>query len=40
MMHLSGIPCIQCLKSSADTAGWKEKDAVCGASTMHALHPV
>ena len=24
----------------ADIAGWKEKDAVCGASTMHALHPV
>ena len=40
MMHPSGIPCIQYLKSSTDTAGWKEEDAVCGASTMHALHPV
>ena len=40
MMHPSGIPCIQYLKSSTDAAGWKEEDAVYDASTMHALHPV
>ena len=39
-MHPSGISCIQYMESSTDTAGWKEEDAVCGASTMHALHPV
>ena len=40
MMHSSRIPCIRYLKSSTDTAGRKEEDAVYSASTMHALHPV